>query len=96
VLINPSEDASFRCGTWLAISTTEAAENPANTPISARAPSSCHTSITTPISTVHTEIANAERSTISLRPYRSAIRPQIGEANAATNEATDPSTPDQR
>ena len=64
----PSAQPSRRCGTWLAISTTEAAENPANPPISSRAASNCQTSCASPISTVQIEIAKAERSTISLRP----------------------------
>ena len=72
-----------------------ALENPANTPISARKAKNCQTSPATPISAVNRAIAKLERISISLRPCWSLSRPQIGEANAATNEVVPERTPAQ-
>src|ERR1051326_2372946 len=61
-------------------------ENPANMPISARAAKNCQTLVDSPMNAVKKAIAQLERSNDNLRPRRSAMRPQIGEAKAATNE----------
>jgi hypothetical protein len=61
-------------------------EKPANIPIRARAAKNCHTLLDKPMAAVKIAIAQLERSKDSLRPRLSAIRPQIGEANAATND----------
>ena len=73
-----------------------AEENPANAPITARAPKNHQTLVASPISAVNTAIAKLERSSDSFRPCLSATRPQIGEANAATNDVEPVMTPDQR
>ena len=72
-----------------------AALNPANAPINARSPSSCQAVCTTLISPMNRQMAKQERSTISLRPRRSATLPQNGDTNAAMNGVTDASTPAQ-
>src|SRR5215469_3009146 len=60
-----------------------------------RAAKNCQTLSDSPISTVKKPIARLERTSINLRPCRSATRPQIGEAKAATNEVTPDRTPAQ-
>ncbi len=47
-----------------------------------------------PINTVNRAMAKLERSSETLRPYRSATRPQTGEAKAATNEVAPVMMPD--
>ena len=66
---------------------------PANAPIKARRASRCQTFCENPISSVQTPMAKAERSTMSLRPSRSDILPQIGAAKAAMKEVIDASNP---
>src|SRR6185437_6074930 len=51
--------------------------------------------VANPIRPVNTAIAKLERSSDSLRPCRSATRPQTGEAKAATKEVAPPMTPAQ-
>src|SRR6185312_14717769 len=75
-----------RSGTWLAISAIAEVENPANMPIRARAAKNCQTLLDRPMTAVKTAIAQLERNRDILRPCRSAILPQTGEAKAATNE----------
>ena len=70
-------------------------ENPAKAPITARAPKNHQTSVASPISPVNRAIAKLDRSSDSLRPCLSAIRPQIGAAKAATKEVDPVMTPDQ-
>src|SRR4051812_37130871 len=70
-------------------------EKPAKTPMKARAPKNCHTSPASPIKPVNSPIAKEERSSDSLRPCLSAIRPQSGEAKAATKDVEPVMMPDQ-
>ena len=72
-----------------------AEENPANNPITARAPKNHQTLVASPISAVNTAIAKLDRNNDSLRPCLSATRPQIGEAKAATNDVEPVMMPDQ-
>src|SRR5205823_2009557 len=72
-----------------------ALENPAKTPISARHPKNCQTSPAAPIKAVKTPIARLDRSSINLRPWRSATWPHKGEAKAAISEVTPFKTPAQ-
>ncbi len=61
----------------------------------ALAPKNCQTFVESPISPVNTAMAKLERSSESLRPCRSATRPQIGEAKAATKDVEPVMMPDQ-
>src|ERR1051325_502393 len=65
-----------------------ALENPAKTPIRARKAKNCQTLSAAPISAVNRPIARLERSSINLRPCRSATVPHKGDAKAATKEVT--------
>ena len=56
----------------------------------------CQTLCAKPINPVNTAMPMAERSTISLRPYRSAMRPQTGAAKAPTNDVTAARIPDHK
>ena len=70
--------------------------NPANPPIKARKPANCHTLPTRLIRKLNRAMAKQDRSTMSLRPRRSATRPHSGEANAATSGVTADSAPTHR
>ncbi len=96
VLSQPRAKPSRCSGTRVATSAMEAAENPAKAPISARTAKNSHTVNDRPISAVKMPIAKVERSSICLRPRRSAMRPQSGEAKAATSGVTPLRMPAQR
>ncbi len=63
--------------------------------MTALAPKNCQTLVDSPISPVNTAIAKLERSSDNLRPWRSATRPQTGEAKAATKDVEPVMMPDQ-
>src|SRR6516162_10789449 len=68
----------------------------ANATISARNAKNCQIFAAKPISAVNAPMASVKRSSISLRPRRSATRPHIGEAKAAMKEVTPLRMPDHR
>src|ERR1700746_3111432 len=72
-----------------------AEENPANSPMTARAPKNCQTLADSPINAVKKAMAKLERNSDSLRPCRSATRPQIGDATAEPGDVEPVMTPDQ-
>ena len=96
VAIQPREKPSCSSGTLVATIAVAAAENPLKTPIAARAPINCQTFCTSPISAVKMQMAMHDRTTIALRPTRSAREPQIGEKIAAKKKFDEAITPAQR
>jgi hypothetical protein len=70
-------------------------ENPANSPIAARAPKNHQTSVASPISPVKAAMKKLDRTNASLRPCLSATLPHQGEAKAAKKEVEPVIRPDQ-
>ena len=83
-------------GARVATSAMEAAEKPLKAPMRARRLTSCQSAADRPISAMKMAMAKLERSTMSLRPVRSAIEPQSGDTAAEIRKLTELSTPDQK
>ena len=63
--------------------------------MTALAPRNRQTSVDSPISPVNSAMAKLERGSDNLRPWRSATRPQTGEAKAVSKDVEPVVTPDQ-
>ncbi len=94
VAIQPSAKPSDEPGTCEATSAVAALLKPPNIPINARAPVSSHMFSDQPIRADVIAPKMLERTTIALRPNRSASAPQIGAHSAAARKLTEPTMPD--
>ena len=82
VAIQPSAKPSIDAGTVVETSAVAAPLKPAKSPISTRAPSNSKTLNETPIRIEASEPQTLARTSMTLRPKRSARAPQYGEENA--------------
>ncbi len=83
-------------GTMPATSAVAAAIVPVNTPCRMRSARNCSTFCTSPIRAMIRPPISIERSTISLRPCRSASAPQMGLKIASETPVLVTSAPDQK
>ena len=96
VWIMPSANPSCFLGELVAISAVEAATVPVKAPSTSRRVTSCQGAVTSALRATVMVAANMARSTIGLRPLRSATMPQIGAAIAITPAPAACTAPDQR
>ena len=78
----------------MAISALALGTNPPNKPSSARSARNCQILLAKPISTITMDIPSAERSSMILRPLRSASPPQKGDAIAENKKVILKTIPD--
>src|SRR5579875_1037278 len=94
--IQPIARPSDSSGTCDPTSAVAALANPLSIPIIVRAPASSQTFWESPIKAEVMQPNMLERTTIGLRPTRSARPPQIGAKNAATKKLIEPMIPDHK
>ena len=90
----PSAHPLFWRGIWVAIRALAFGTNPPNNPSSARSSKNCQIFCASPISTMTIAMPSAERSSMILRPLRSASPPQNGEATAEKRKVMLKTSPD--
>ncbi len=84
----PSTRPAISLGVWVEIKAWDIEMKPAKIPIKDLRTNNCQTDVTKPIKRIEKPNPNAEKIKIFFRPYRSPIRPQIGEKIKAVTNVT--------